>query len=310
MTMNNVYQWNGRHDGNGDEHLRMYHVMNQSQHAKFALIGFSSDEGVRRNQGRIGAAQAPDLIRKQLANLPVHTPVSITDMGTIVCIDNNLEQAQLELADQVDLALQHGMKPIVLGGGHEVAFGSFRGIFQHLQKAKTAQKIGIINFDAHLDLREENQATSGTPFLQAAQLSQQHHQEFHYLCIGIARHSNTKKLFNTANDLNCQYIFDDEVERQNLESLLLKIDSFMKQVDVLYVTVDLDVFSASIAPGVSAPAVKGIELRIFDLLIAHIQNSGKVRLLDIAECNPNFDQDQRTAKLAAYIVYNFISQGL
>lgn len=137
-------------------------------------------------------------------------------------------------------------------------------------------------------------------------MSQRLNKEFNYLCIGVAKHSNTKKLFNTAQALNCQFIFDDEIERQNLEPLLLKIDTFINQVDVLYITVDLDVFSASIAPGVSAPAVKGIELRVFDLLINHIQSSGKIRLLDIAECNPNFDQDQRTAKLAAYIVYNFI----
>lgn len=304
--MTNGYQWNGRHDGNGDEHLRMYQIINKSKQAEFALIGFSSDEGVRRNKGRVGAAEAPDLIRSQLANLPVHTPISITDLGTIICIDGNLEQAQSDLAKQVDSALNQGMTPIVLGGGHEVAFGSFSGLFQHLQKTDSTQKIGIINFDVHLDLREENQATSGTPFLQAAQMSQRLNKEFNYLCIGVAKHSNTKKLFNTAQALNCQFIFDDEIERQNLEPLLLKIDTFINQVDVLYITVDLDAFSASIAPGVSAPAVKGVELRVFDLLINHIQSSGKIRLLDIAECNPNFDQDQRTAKLAAYIVYNFI----
>ena len=305
--INHSYQWQGRHDGTGDEYLRMYQIINQTAQAEFVLIGFSSDEGVRRNKGRIGAAQSPDLIRNQLANLPIHYPVLIQDLGTVSCVNEQLEQAQAELANQIDWALQKGMKPIVLGGGHEVAFGSFSGLFKYVQTNATNKKIGIINFDAHFDLRHDDQATSGTPFLQAAHLSQKHHKAFYYLCIGIAKHSNTKQLFDTAKRLNCKYIYDDEVDRFNLPNLLSRIDDFIKQVDMIYVTVDLDVFSASLAPGVSAPAVKGIDLKTFDYLIDHIHSSGKIKLFDIAEYNPNFDQDHLTARLAAYIAYKYIT---
>lgn len=304
--MDHSFQWQGRQDGEGAEHRRIFHTVNQSDSAEFAILGFSSDEGVRRNRGRIGAAEAPDLIRKQLANLPVHSQVSIRDLGTVVCANGELENAQAALAEQVEMALQQGLKPIVFGGGHEIAFGSFSGIFQYIQKMQPELNIGIINFDAHFDLREEPHATSGTPFLQAAQLSAQHAKAFHYLCIGVAQHSNTQKLFQTADRLGCHYIFDDEVEMNALVALKEKIDLFIHAVDVLYVTVDLDVFAASIAPGVSAPAVKGIDLRIFEQLMAHIQQSGKVKLLDIAECNPNFDQDNITARLAAYIAYIYM----
>jgi formiminoglutamase len=124
--MNHSFTWQGRHDGDGEEHRRIHHVVNTTQHASFALIGFGSDEGVKRNKGRLGAADAPDMIRAQLANLPVHQSVSIVDIGTVVCEQGQLEKAQAELADQVERSLQQGMKPIVLGGGHEVAFGSFQ----------------------------------------------------------------------------------------------------------------------------------------------------------------------------------------
>ncbi|BCU64247.1 formimidoylglutamase [Acinetobacter bouvetii DSM 14964 = CIP 107468] len=304
--MDQSFQWQGRHDGDGAEHMRIFHLVNQSDSADFAILGFSSDEGVRRNRGRTGAANAPNLIRQQLANLPIHVPIRIQDMGTVVCVDSGLEKAQAELADQVELALQQGMQPIVLGGGHEIAFGSFSGIFQYVQNTQPGQKIGIINFDAHFDLREAEQATSGTPFLQAAKLSEQHGKAFHYLCIGVAKHSNTQKLFQTADRLGCHYIFDDEIEMGHLAVLKNKLDHFIDAVDVLYVTVDLDVFAASIAPGVSAPAVKGIDLRIFEHLMKHIHDSGKIKLLDIAECNPHFDQDNITARLAAFIAYQYM----
>ena len=82
--------------------------------------------------------------------------------------------------------------------------------------------------------------------------------------------------------------------------------NFIKKVDYLYITVDLDVFNASIAPGVSAPAVKGIDLSIFDPLLEAIKKTGKIKVFDVAECNPRFDLDNRTAKLAAYIIFNYI----
>ncbi|MBJ9956318.1 MULTISPECIES: formimidoylglutamase [Acinetobacter] len=304
--MNHSFKWQGRHDGDGEAHLRLYQVVNTQQHASFALIGFSSDEGVKRNKGRLGAADAPDMIRAQLANLPVHQAVTIADLGTVLCDNGKLEQAQAELADQVERSLKQGMKPIVLGGGHEVAFGSFSGLFQYLQNHEPDKKIGIINFDAHFDLREAEHVTSGTPFLNAARLSEQHQQEFHYLCIGVAKHSNTRVLFETADRLNCSYIYDFELQPKNVEILLEKINAFIGKVDYLYITVDLDVFSASIAPGVSAPAVKGIDLSVFDPLLEAIKETGKIKVFDVAECNPRFDLDSRTAKLAAYIIFNYI----
>ena len=308
--MNHSYQWIGREDGDGEEHFRFFNLVNQHEFAEYAIIGFSSDEGVKRNKGRIGASLAPDLIRKQLANLPVHQIKNIKDVGNVVCQNEDLEHAQSELATQVDLTLQAGLKPIVLGGGHEVAYGSFSGLFSYLKKSNNFPKVGIINFDAHFDLREDIQATSGTPFLQAANLMQSCGQAFRYLCIGVAKHANTKKLFDTAHDLGCEYIFDKDVIFENINKLTETLDAFIASIDVLYLTIDLDVFTASIAPGVSAPAVKGIDLKVFDVMFEHVVKTGKVKLIDVAECNPNYDQDHLTSKLAAYIIYRYIFEGL
>ncbi|HCH8051465.1 TPA: arginase family protein, partial [Acinetobacter baumannii] len=176
----------------------------------------------------------------------------------------------------------------------------------YVQAHAPDKKIGIINFDAHFDLREAEHATSGTPFLQAARLSEQYQKQFNYLCIGVANHANTKILFDTADALNCSYLRDHEVNIFNLNNVLAAVDAFIEKVDCLYVTIDLDVFTAAVAPGVSAPAVKGIDLATFEAIFKHIQETGKIKLLDIAECNPKFDLDNRTAKLAAYIVYQYL----
>lgn len=317
--MNKTFQWVGRCDGMQLSHMRMHQIIDQhidqantqvKNDQTYTLIGFCSDEGVQRNQGRVGAALAPDLIRKQLANLPVHQPIHVEDAGNIECIDHALEQAQQQLSTTVTTFLSQGKYPIVLGGGHEVAYGSFKGLFDfaesNLDENGCSQQIGIINFDAHFDLRDHPEATSGTPFLQAAKLSQSQGKNFAYLCLGVAQHANTKILFDTADTLHCQYVYDYEMSAVLDHQIKDKIQKFIDQVDLIYITVDLDVFSAHIAPGVSAPAVRGIDVATFENIFNLICASGKVRLLDIAECNPKYDIDQHTAKLAAYIIYQYL----
>lgn len=304
--MQQTYIWQGRSDGNDEEQLRIHQVINQVTPAKYALIGFASDEGVRRNKGRQGAKDGPDAIRTQLAALPVHRPLALCDTGTIYCDDGNLEAAQRALSDKIMTLLEVGRIPIVLGGGHEVAYGSFNGLFDHLQKHHPNKIAGIINFDAHFDLRCASQATSGTSFLQAATLCQQHQRPFHYLCLGIADHANTRILFDTADKIGCRYIRDKSLSLINMQHLTQRINEFIHQIDYLYVTIDLDVFSAANAPGVSAPAARGISIDIFEALFEIIKQSGKIVLLDVAECNPRFDIDSHTARLAAYLIYQFL----
>ena len=310
------FQWEGRFDGHEAAHRRLFQIVNQQPKADFTLLGFASDEGVRRNKGRLGAVNGPNHIRQQLASLPVHRPFSLNDEGDTVCQNEDLESAQKILAANISETLTNKSRPIVLGGGHEVAFGSFQGAFNYLLAQKTNDpdntsfNLGIINFDAHFDLREADVVTSGTPFLNAHNLSKAHGQNFNYLCLGIAEHGNTRVLFDTADKLGVTYIEDRDLTAHKLESALQKLQAFVDKMDYLYITVDMDVFPAYLAPGVSAPAAKGLNLETFETLFSTILDSKKVILLDIAECNPEFDIDNRTAKLAAYIVYRYLNHAL
>lgn len=304
------FSWEGRFDGDTPEHRRLFQIINQQAQADFTLLGFASDEGVRRNQGRLGAKNGSDHIRKQLASMPVHRSFTLNDAGDVACDDGDLETAQKELAHKIHQALTVKSLPIVLGGGHEIAFGSFQGAFNHLLTTKENFQLGIINFDAHFDLREADIVTSGTPFLNAANLSQAHNIDFNYLCLGIAEHGNTRALFETAEKLGVTYLLDRELTPAKMPFALEKLQTFIDRVDYLYITVDLDVFPAYLAPGVSAPAAKGLALESFETLFETIIQSKKVILLDLAECNPQFDIDNRTAKLAAFIVYQYINNNL
>lgn len=296
--------WTGRFDGDEPLYHRIFQRVSLEKNYDnistndFVLHGFAVDEGVRRNKGRVGAKDAPDVIRKNISNFPVINPnFTLRDFGNIKCEDVDLENAQNKLADKVQLVLEKGGKSIVFGGGHEVTFAHYSGI----KKAFPTQKIGIINIDAHFDNREIDPnigASSGTGFWQIAQ-----EKDIHSLHIGIQRNSNTLKLFDTAHQFGMKYILAEEIFFENLPTIYPKISEFIEQSDVVYLTICMDVFNVSIAPGVSALAYNGIFAdAAFMHLFKLILGSEKLLALDVAEVNPTYDTNEITARLAASLV--------
>lgn len=337
-TLIDMTSWTGRIDlEDGELGLRWHQKITAATSSStdgIMLLGFACDEGVYRNKGRIGAYSAPQIIRRALANLAWHHNKAVFDGGDVCCDDAELEAAQHRLGNNVEHALANHNQVIVFGGGHEIAWGSFQGIARHLKnitesnQQKTPPRIGIINFDAHFDLRnppqkeqlsegssEQQLGSSGTPFHQIAQYCKTNGWPFNYACLGLNRGSNTQALYKKADDLDVLYFDDTEMTHANFPLIQQGLSHFIDQNDYLYLTIDIDVFPASTAPGVSAPAVRGVSLEIIEPLICHIlkakNHHGKSKLLlaDMAEFNPNFDIDNQTARLAARLAWT-IAHGM
>ena len=86
-----------------------------------------------------------------------------------------------------------------------MSYGHFAGLAQHLKENTTKYKLGVINFDAHLDLRSNrNGAHSGTSFLQMAQLMNAQQLPFRYLCVGVRKYANTLALFQKGKNSRCR----------------------------------------------------------------------------------------------------------
>lgn len=270
-----------------------------------ALLGFASDTGVRRNGGRGGAWEGPSALRAMLAGLPCH-PVEreLIDVGDVRVEADALESAQEEFGTLVATLLGAGYRPIGLGGGHEIGFASWLGLADHLaDRASVAPRIGIVNLDAHLDLRQAAQRHSGTPFLDIARDCERRGWPFHYACLGASPAANTGALYAEAERRGVWIEPDLAITPERLPALLARLDRWLAGMDAIYLTICLDVFPADTAPGVSAPAALGIDPRVAIALIAHLRASGLLRLADLAELSPPHDIDRRTARLAARLVW-------
>ena len=312
-------RWTGRVDDLDDRDAFRWHQVIEcldlsapiGEHAArsprgFCVLGYCCDHGVELNLGRTGAEKGPQAIRTQLANLPVNFPetVRLYDGGDIHSQDGDLEGAQRALAGAVERALASGLFPVILGGGHDLAFGHYLGISQYLPSEK---RLGIVNFDAHLDLRPlRPAATSGTMFTQIAADCRERGTNFSYLCVGAQKSANTVSLFRMAEELGVETVLAKDIDDADLAPVRQKLDAFLAGNDAVYVTICADVFSSAFAPGVSAPQPFGLHPETVLRLLKRVLASGKVVSLDFAEVSPRFDSDDNTAKLAAVFIFALV----
>lgn len=309
--------WHGRVDALDGAAGRRWHqvvcALDGATQAGVVLCGFASDAGVRRNHGRPGAAEGPRTLRKYLANLAWHGAdgQGLYDAGDVDVAGDGLEAAQSEYAGRVADALRAGHRTIGLGGGHEIAWASYQALASALAGDARLQRVGVVNFDAHFDLRQCEAAgvgSSGTPFLQIAEARSAAGHAFSYLCLGISETANTKALFDRAESLGVRYVTDVEVELPRADESLR---DFVAENDAIYCTFCLDVLPPAVAPGVSAPSGLGMPLpraiALLRLLVAACRRDGgpdKLVLADVAEYSPPHDApDGRTGRTAARIVY-------
>jgi len=297
--------WQGRKDTDAAERFFQKITFPQQQtdlistDKKTIFLGFASDAGIIRNQGRPGARLGPDQIKTQLAKLPCSNDKLYVDLGTIVCEEDELESAQTQFANIIYFCHQQGHQTIAFGGGHEIAWAHYQGL------AAYYGKVGIINFDAHFDLRgwQKNQpGTSGTPFSQIAAYCKENSLPFDYCCLGIQKMGNTPSLFQRAAKLNVSYLCAEELYANSLPWHLAFLDEFMLNQDRIYLTLCLDVLAECFAPGVSAPQALGVTPWQILPLLKYIIQSGKVIGFDVAELSPPLDKEQKTARLAALII--------
>jgi formiminoglutamase len=308
--------WTGRVDAADGARGRRWHQVvrpvQQADRPGVALLGLASDAGVSRNHGRPGAADGPGALRRALANLAWHgsDDARLYDAGDVLCQDDALEEAQSAYADRLAGLLRAGHFVVGLGGGHEIAWAAHSGLERAFAGDPRFERLGVLNFDAHLDLRRPDPAgrgTSGTPFLQIAEARAARGLEFRYLCVGVSEAANTPALFDRARALGVTIVTDLEAAQPEAQ---LQLQRFIEASSAVYLTLCLDVLPAAVAPGVSAPSGLGVALHrvvtlLHDALAAcgHGRPGSKLLLADVAELNPRYDADGRTARTAARLAY-------
>lgn len=289
--------WLGRSDGEGVAHARWSNVIALADEPVRGanLIGFCSDVGVTRAGGRPGAALGPRELRRELSVLS-SPEVAIADLGDVIVRGDDLEGAQERLGLAVRRVLQDGGLALVLGGGQEAAYGTYLG-WSRLPGGPPG-RWGVLNLDAHLDIRFNERATATTPFLQMAMDETDFARDFRYAVVGASRASNTRAILNRASELGIRYVGDTAMG----EEAVSFVADFLESIDHLHLSLDLDVLGGYVAPGVSTPSGLGVSPWVVRQVLSMAAESGKLAAFDVTELCPTHDLDGMTSRLAARLI--------
>jgi formiminoglutamase len=274
------------------------------------LIGFPQDEGVHRNGGRVGAADAPVEIRRWLYRLVPYDCEAHTDLGALALVDlgniritGSLEETQTALGQVVAATLRCGAIPVVLGGGHETAYGHYLGY------VAAGRPVGVVNLDAHLDVRPllDGQGHSGSPFRQMMEHAADPLPGERYICLGAQPQCVARSHLLYARQQGADVRWAGQVRAALVEEFRRCVRKAAGSDCQVYVSLDADAVHVSDVPGVSAPNVAGVA---GDQVVACARIAGaspQVASFELVEINPRHDRNGQSARWAALAVWSFLA---
>ncbi|UXH43175.1 formimidoylglutamase [Rossellomorea vietnamensis] len=264
-----------------------------------------------------GASFAPDAIRRCLNSFTTYNiergtdlqedSKTIIDFGDISMHPTSIEESHQRIYESTKAVTETNTAPftIILGGDHSITTSTVKAI------KETKGTVGIIQFDAHHDLRntEDGGPTNGTPFRRL--IEEGHLQGDHLIQIGIRNYANAKAYHDYAIEQGVTVYTMKDVRQSNssitelIQHALTQLES---KVDTIYLSVDMDVLDQAFAPGCPAIGPGGMHP---DTLMEAVQTAlehPKVTTMDIVEIDPTLDTRDMTSRVAAHLILETLSK--
>lgn len=279
----------------------------------FGILGFPWDGGA--SLGRPGARFAPQNIRdaykwfeNRIENNQVYDvdkrelytldKECIKDYGDIDIAAYSTEKTFENARNETLKMLEGNVFPFVLGGDHSISYPIIEALHEHVEG-----KIGIIQFDAHLDLVDDSpiqgrysQSSQMRRAIELERISPEH-----VVQIGV-RSFNYPWYEKYLKDIGVIQYTAREVHGRNPKQIVKEIiEEKLKDVDYIYLTFDMDVLEPGYAPGTGANEPGGLSVVQAFSMLENLYE--KVDVFDIAEVNPLYDVREITASIAAKIMF-------
>lgn len=279
--------------------------------ADVAIIGAPDDRGIIANMGREGARLGPRAIRKSFYRLtpgfkPFLTELVMVDLGDIRTQGLSLKEVHEALKEVVAEVIRRGVFPIVLGGGHDLAYPDLCGLVDGLSLKEG--DLGVINVDSHLDVREmEHGITSGTAFYRAlTELPSKALRGENFVEYAVQELHNSPYYYNWLLERHCEILTLKTVQGRPIETFLQALQTAGEGTRCTAVSIDIDVARSTDAPGASASNPNGLSAQDLDKIAQLVGRESRVKLMDILEMSPPYDEGGRTAALCASVMFWFL----
>lgn len=223
--------------------------------------------------------------------------VRIQDIGDADIVHTDTLKSHANIEFGVRKMLAAGALPVVLGGDHSINIPCVAAFSDQ-------EPIHIVQVDAHLDFVDERHGVRfghGNPLRRAAERS--------YVTgltqVGIRNVSSTaREGYEDARRMGSDILSVRQFRQLGVEQVLERIPAAKRY----YVTIDIDGFDPSIAPGTGTPSHGGFLYYEILELLAGLAKRGDVVGIDLVEVAPDYDHTGTTAILAAQVLLNFIGR--
>lgn len=221
--------------------------------------------------------------------------VRMVDIGDADIVHTDTETSHANIEKGVRAILKAGALPVTIGGDHSINIPCIRAFDDQ-------GPIHILQIDAHLDfvdIRHGVRHGHGNPMRRAA--------EKDYVtgitALGIRNvSSTTKEGYDAARTMGDDILSVRHVRKLGPDATAARIPAGAR----VYVTIDIDGFCPSIAPGTGTPSHGGFLYYEVLEILQNVANSHDIVGIDLVEVAPDYDRDGTTAILAAQVLLNFL----
>ena len=221
--------------------------------------------------------------------------VRIVDLGDSDIVHTQTDKSHTNIEYAVRCALSAGALPVVIGGDHSVNIPCINAFDQF-------GEFSILQIDAHLDFVDERHGVRnghGNPMRRALE------KEYvsRLLQVGIRNVSSTaKEGYTDAKSMGSDILSVRQVRKLGVQ----KVVQILPRNSKVYVTIDIDAFCPSIAPGTGTPSHGGFLYYEVLELLKEVSKKYTIIGVDLVEVAPDYDPSGSTQILAAQLLLNFI----
>jgi arginase len=273
----------------------------RAQHSgcRLALLGLACDS---QSSYRRGSALGPRALRRaydgdcynSCTELETDLAGCVADLGD-VRPQRTWKATAAAMQEQAESLFASGRRGFFAGGDHAVTIPVARAL------AALGRPVHVVQFDAHPDLYDEfegdreSHACVGARILELAHVAS-------LTQIGIRTMTAPQRAVAHRHQARLHLLEAREISGE------IPVPGHIPGGAEVYVTLDLDVFDPAFAPGVAHPVPAGLGPRAVMNLLQ--QAPWNLAGMDVVELNPRFDQNQRTAVLAARLLLEGMGKAL
>jgi agmatinase len=262
--------------------------------AEFAVVGVPFD---LTSTYRRGARLAPPAIREASLNIETYSFRSKTDFSDLKVHDlgnlhtsNNVKKTLANLEETVKDLIGADKVPVLLGGEHTITLGAARALGR--------EKLAVISFDAHLDLRHTYSGTAVNHTTFMRRLNEQVKPE---VIVEVGTRAVCREELQYAEAAGIQYYATNLREKHDIEAVIREVVRLIEPCRSVYLTVDMDVLDPAFAPAVQNPEPNGLSSQSLLAVVSQLCDK-RVAILDLVEVAPPYDHGV-TAIQAARLLF-------